>query len=65
MVPYLYKRNVLIYMFKTINGNYDCALYGRMVRNSDNHAVATRNRDNFVLPRYRRVASQSSTRFGG
>ena len=52
-------------MFKTINGNYDCALYGKIVRNSDNHAVATRIRDNFVLPRYRRVTLRVASCFGG
>ena len=61
----LYKRNVLLYFFKTLNGDYDCNLFNRLIRNCDLHSIATRNRDNFVLPRYNRTISQNCIHFRG
>ena len=41
----LYKRNVLIYMFKTINCNYDQDLLSAQVGGSDLHSITTRSKN--------------------
>ena len=64
-LPYIYRRQVLIYMFKTINAGYDCNLLNMLVRNREVHSVNTRNRNDFVLPRYRRTISQNCILFKG
>ena len=64
-VDCLHKRNVLLYMYKTINGHLEEELRNLLIRNRDIHSISTRNRNNFVLPRYNRSISQNCILFKG
>ena len=59
-VDAIYNVNVLLYMFKTINANYDDSLLEMLRTNYDIHSINTRSRNNFHLPRYLKCASQKS-----
>ena len=61
----LYKTNVLVYLFKTINGNYDDDLMAMLRMNSDFHSFATRHRENFVLPKCEKSGTQQSVFYKG
>ena len=64
-LPALYESNILIYIFKTINSHYDRDLLSMLIQNSDFHSFNTRNRNNFVLPRCNRSATQRSVLYKG
>ena len=61
----LYETNVLLYFFKSINGDYDDDLKATLRLNSDFHTFHTRNRNNFVLPRFTKTATQRSVLYRG
>ena len=61
----LYKRKVLIYIYKTVNRNHDSRLLQLLHRGSDNHSFNTRNRNNFVCPRFHKSTSKFSILYNG
>ena len=64
-IPDLYTRNVLIYVYKTLNQDFDPCLLQHLVRNCDFHSTSTRNRYDFVVPLYKKSTSQNSIVFRG
>ena len=54
-IDMLYKRRVLIYMYKTLHCNHDPYLLQLLHRGCDIHPVNTRYRANFVCPRFNRA----------
>ena len=57
-VDAVYNVNVLLYMFKTINTNYDPVLLSMLRTNSEQHSFNTRFCNNFLVPRYSKCVSQ-------
>lgn len=62
-LPDLYSFLVTIYMYKTLYLNFDNELKSALQSHSDSHNYNTRNRDNFVLPKYSRSKSQFNIQF--
>ena len=56
----IYKINLSALMFSLISDPMNYPISNRFVRNSHFHNYNTRNRDDFTIPHYSRVASQSS-----
>ena len=65
-VEYVFNLNIAIYMYKTLNvQNYDIHLLGRLRTHDDVHDHNTRDRFNFITPRFNRVSFKSSICYAG
>ena len=65
-VSKLFIYNIAIYMFKTLNiDNFDTCLLSSLFTFEDLHVYPTRNRLNYVLPRTKRVRTESSIKVAG
>ena len=61
----LYESNVLLYFFKSINGDYDDDLKATLRLNSVFHTFHVRNRNNFVFPRFTKTGNKRSVLYRG
>ena len=55
----IYKLNLCAIMFSHIADPHNYPISDRLVRNSHLHSYNTRNREDFVIPRYSKTTSQS------
>ena len=61
----LYRIHVLLYMFKTINSNYDSKLLALLNYQADVHNYSTRSASLFRLPNFRKSVSRFSLQYRG